>query len=45
MGRKTFESLGKVLPNRHHVVLTKNRDFKVQDANVQIINDVKDLDK
>lgn len=22
MGRKTFESLGRVLPNRHHVVLT-----------------------
>ena len=45
MGRKTFESLGRVLPNRHHVVLTKNKDFKVQDENVQIINDVKDLDK
>ncbi|MBQ8083620.1 MAG: dihydrofolate reductase, partial [Clostridia bacterium] len=22
MGRKTFDSLGRVLPNRHHVVLT-----------------------
>ena len=45
MGRKTFESLGKVLPNRYHVVLTKNRDFNVNDSSVEIVNDVKSLDK
>ena len=28
MGRKTHESLGKVLPNRLNIVLTRNRDFK-----------------
>lgn len=28
MGRKTFESFGKPLPNRHHVVLTRNKDFQ-----------------
>ncbi|QRG66368.1 dihydrofolate reductase [Brevibacillus choshinensis] len=27
MGRKTFESLGRPLPNRRNVVLTRNRDF------------------
>ena len=27
MGRKTFESFGKPLPNRHHVVLTRNQAF------------------
>ena len=32
MGRKTFESLGKALPNRLNVVLTKNRDFKAEGA-------------
>ena len=29
MGRKTFESLGRVLPNRKHVVFTRNTDYKV----------------
>lgn len=27
MGRKTFESLGKPLPGRHNVVLSRNPDF------------------
>ncbi len=27
MGRKTFESLPKVLPNRHNIVVTRNRNF------------------
>lgn len=27
MGRKTFESIGRPLPGRHNVVLTRNRDF------------------
>lgn len=40
MGRKTFESLGRVLPNRTHIVLSKDTDFKVQDENVQVINDI-----
>ncbi|MEX2512654.1 MAG: dihydrofolate reductase [Cyclobacteriaceae bacterium] len=29
MGRKTFESLGKPLPGRTHIVVTKNPSFKV----------------
>ncbi|MDD6807621.1 MAG: dihydrofolate reductase [Oscillospiraceae bacterium] len=33
MGRKTFESLGGVLPKRHHVVLTKS-DFKYEGVEV-----------
>jgi dihydrofolate reductase len=28
MGRKTFESLGKPLPNRTHLIITRNPDFK-----------------
>ena len=31
MGRKTFESLGRVLPNRKHIVFTQNPDFKIDD--------------
>lgn len=27
MGRKTFESLGRPLPNRHNVVVTRRRDY------------------
>ena len=38
MGRKTFESLGKVLPNRKHIVFSKNPDFKVEDNNVEIVH-------
>ena len=32
MGRKTFQSLGKVLPGRLNVVLTKNKAFKQKDV-------------
>lgn len=45
MGRKTFESLGRVLPNRKHIVLTKNKEFNIKDTQVEIISDVKELDK
>lgn len=34
MGRKTFESLGGLLPKRRHVVLTRNRDFKYDEVEV-----------
>jgi dihydrofolate reductase len=27
MGRKTFESIGKALPGRHNIVVTRNKDF------------------
>ena len=29
MGRKTFESLGKPLPNRTTIIITRNADYKV----------------
>ena len=38
MGRKTFESLGKILPDRKHVVFTNNPDFKVDNENVEIVH-------
>ena len=43
MGRKTFESLGKILPNRKHVVFTQNPDFKVADENVQIVHSMLEI--
>lgn len=43
MGRKTFESLPKVLPNRHHVIITRDKNFKVDSESVTIINDISDV--
>ena len=43
MGRKTFESLGRVLPNRKHIVFTRNKDFKIDDENVEVIHEVEDI--
>lgn len=43
MGRKTFESLGRVLPNRYHVILTNNTKWKVDNENVEVINDITKL--
>lgn len=45
MGRKTFESLGKVLPNRKHIVLTRDISYHIDDENVEIINNIEELDK
>ena len=30
MGRKTYDSIGKPLPNRTNIVITRNSDFKVE---------------
>jgi len=32
MGRKTFESMPKALPNRKNIILTRNRAYKANDA-------------
>jgi dihydrofolate reductase len=32
MGRKTYDSLGRLLPGRTTVIVTRNRDFKVEGA-------------
>ncbi len=45
MGRKTFESIGKVLPNRLNIVLTRDSNYKVDDSNVKILGGVSDLEE
>ena len=45
MGRKTFESLGRVLPNRHHVILCNDANMEIDDENVEILEDISLLDK
>ena len=37
MGRKTFESLPKMLPNRHHVVISNNSNFSDK---VEVFNNI-----
>lgn len=41
MGRKTFESIGKPLPNRKNVVLTRDNNFKSD--GVEVIHTIDDI--
>jgi dihydrofolate reductase len=34
MGRRTFESIGRPLPGRHNIILTRNRQFEAQGGTV-----------
>lgn len=43
MGRKTFESLGRVLPNRKHIVLTRNKEYKIDNEQVEVVYNINDL--
>ena len=45
MGRRTFESLGRVLPNRKHIVLCNDMEMKIDNENVEVVSDIKCLDK
>lgn len=45
MGRKTFESLGRILPKRKHVVLCKSGCLNIDDERVEIVKDIAKLDK
>lgn len=41
MGRKTYESMGGALPKRENLVLTRNKDYQIDDGIV--FNDMDDL--
>ena len=45
MGRKTFESLGRVLPNRKHIILCNDMEINIDDENVEVLEDISMLDK
>ena len=45
MGRKTFESLGRVLPNRKHVILCNDMEMKIDNENVEVLEDISMLKK
>ena len=38
MGRKTFESLGRVLPNRKHIVLCNDVNLNIENENVETMD-------
>lgn len=40
MGRKTYESIGFALPNRLNIVITRNTDYHLDDA--EIVHDLND---
>ena len=43
MGRQTYESLGKPLPNRKHIIFSQNPDFKVHEENVQVVHSLLEI--
>lgn len=45
MGRKTFESIGRVLPNRKTIILTRQKDYKYNDPSVFVYNKIEDIFK
>ena len=40
MGRKTFESLPGVLPNRKHIIITRDKNYSVDNSNVEVIHNL-----
>ncbi|PLS18871.1 dihydrofolate reductase [Bacillus sp. M6-12] len=43
MGRKTFESLPSILPERHHIVLTKNKEYQIDHEQVTVVHAIGEL--
>jgi dihydrofolate reductase len=43
MGRKTFESINRILPGRKHIILTRNNFFDVNNENVKIVHSLDNL--
>ena len=43
MGRKTFDSIGRVLPNRKHIILSQNPDLIIKDKNVQVVHSLLEI--
>lgn len=43
MGRKTFESLPKLLENREHIVVTRDKNYKSKYEGVMIVNNIDEI--
>ncbi len=44
MGRKTFESLGGILPDRMHIILTRDINYNIDSEYVKVVHDINELD-
>ena len=40
MGRKTFESFDKPLPNRRHIVISRDRNYRLQDPTCELVHNL-----
>ena len=40
MGRRTFDSIGRALPGRHNIVLTRHAGFRPADPEVTVVHDL-----
>ncbi len=45
MGKNTFISLGRILPNRKHVVLTRDKEYKIEQEQVEIVHEIEEIKK
>lgn len=45
MGRKTFESLGGILPDRKHIILSRNPDFNIDSDCVKVVHSLLELEE
>ena len=45
MGKNTFISLGRVLPNRKHIVLTRDKEYKIDNEQVELVHEIEDIKK
>ena len=43
MGRKTFESLPKILPGRKHIIITNNKNYNIDSNQVIIKHDLQEI--
>ncbi len=41
MGRKTYESIGRLLPNRENIIFSTNKNYKVKGA--KVLDDVEKI--
>lgn len=45
MGRKTFESLPGILPDREHIIITRDKNYSVPDKMVKIVHNINEISK
>lgn len=43
MGRKTYQSLPNILPGRHHIIITRDKSFKVEDDRVTVVYSIEEI--